>query len=325
MPADSETVVLYIEDLSAVYGVAKITRHMSAISLAHLLAGFKSPGEMTAVRGILAKLRRKGDTQSSPKLMLAPNLKSATLLKDFPPKATREYPAGQIIFEEGGESSGMYLVIKGRVSVVRTAQERQRMIIGIFAEGQIFSSAAFLGWAAENEKAEALERTVLLAWGAEETESYIVRHPKIAATLMRILVRPYLDCAERLQNIAMQKTTDRIGWALLRFAQSQGNQLLDDGAVRIPPMTHDLISDYVGTTREIVTLNMNQFRQQGLIRYSRKCIDIRCDALQEYLRQRDLARTSSSQAESDPALKIMQLQQGHAHGIDVVLGLLGSR
>jgi hypothetical protein len=36
------------------------------------------------------------------------------------------------------------------------------------------------------------------------------------------------------------------------------------------PFTHELLSQYVGTSREIVTHYMNQFRRQGYLRYSRK-------------------------------------------------------
>ena len=44
------------------------------------------------------------------------------------------------------------------------------------------------------------------------------------------------------------------------------------------PFTHELLSQYVGTSREIVTHYMNQFRRQGYLRYSRKGILLHRDA-----------------------------------------------
>ncbi|PWT99683.1 MAG: hypothetical protein C5B51_26755, partial [Terriglobia bacterium] len=50
-----------------------------------------------------------------------------------------------------------------------------------------------------------------------------------------------------------------------------------------PPLTHQLLSEYVGTSREIVTFQMNYLRQKGLLRYSRKGIQVYVEALREYL------------------------------------------
>jgi len=49
--------------------------------------------------------------------------------------------------------------------------------------------------------------------------------------------------------------------------------------------THELLSQYVGTSREIVTHYMNQFRRQGYLRYSRKGILLHRDAMKDWLRR----------------------------------------
>jgi CRP-like cAMP-binding protein len=53
--------------------------------------------------------------------------------------------------------------------------------------------------------------------------------------------------------------------------------------MHMAPLTHELLSQYVGTSREIVTHYMNQFRKQGYLRYSRKGIVLYRDALQDWL------------------------------------------
>jgi CRP/FNR family transcriptional regulator, cyclic AMP receptor protein len=51
------------------------------------------------------------------------------------------------------------------------------------------------------------------------------------------------------------------------------------------PLTHELLSQYVGTSREIVTHYMNQFRRQGYLRYSRRGMSLYRDAMRNWLRQ----------------------------------------
>jgi CRP-like cAMP-binding protein len=59
----------------------------------------------------------------------------------------------------------------------------------------------------------------------------------------------------------------------------------EDGSVRMAPFTHELLSQYVGTSREIVTHYMNQFRRQGYLKYSRKEIILYREAFRDWLRQ----------------------------------------
>jgi CRP-like cAMP-binding protein len=51
------------------------------------------------------------------------------------------------------------------------------------------------------------------------------------------------------------------------------------------PLTHELLAQYVGTSREIVTHYMNQFRKEGYLQYSRRGIVLDRHALGEWLRQ----------------------------------------
>jgi CRP-like cAMP-binding protein len=84
--------------------------------------------------------------------------------------------------------------------------------------------------------------------------------------------------------MAVHKTPERVMLALVQLADDLGSPTAD-GSVRIASLTHHTIAEYVGTSREIVTFQMNRLRRMGLLRYSRKFIDINMMALQEVLRE----------------------------------------
>ena len=58
--------------------------------------------------------------------------------------------------------------------------------------------------------------------------------------------------------------------------------------MRIDSLTHHTIADYVGTSREVVTFQMNRIRRLGLIRYNRRYIDVYSRAVAEALRLRGI-------------------------------------
>jgi CRP-like cAMP-binding protein len=49
------------------------------------------------------------------------------------------------------------------------------------------------------------------------------------------------------------------------------------------PLTHVLLSRYVGTSREIINHYMNRFRKQGYVSYSRRGIVLYGDTLRTVL------------------------------------------
>jgi len=76
----------------------------------------------------------------------------------------------------------------------------------------------------------------------------------------------------------------RVARTLIRLADRMGMPE-SDGSVRMIPFTHEVLSQYVGTSREVVTLYMNRFRREGYLRYSRKGMTLYKSAFQEWLRQ----------------------------------------
>ena len=49
------------------------------------------------------------------------------------------------------------------------------------------------------------------------------------------------------------------------------------------PLTHEMLSRYVGTSREIVSHHMNQFRKHGYVTYSRRGISLHRETLKTVL------------------------------------------
>lgn len=203
----------------------------------------------------------------------------------LPRKHVMEFRRGEVIYDQEKPSGGISLVIQGRVKVCTTLEDGSQTVIGLYGSDQFFGESGLIGTSGHAEKATALEPTTLMTWTTAEIEEQIERQPKLGVALIQMVVGRCLDFEDRLQSLALDKTPGRIALSLVRFAEKMGNRG-EDGTVKVPPLTHQLISDYVGTSREIVTFQMNQLRQQGFIRYSRKSIEVYADALREHLRQK---------------------------------------
>jgi CRP/FNR family transcriptional regulator, cyclic AMP receptor protein len=200
----------------------------------------------------------------------------------LPRKGVTDYSRGDVIFDEHNPSKALHLVVQGRVKVTIPVEDGGQTVVDIFNTDDFFGESALLGAERVPERAVALDNVTLMSWTRAEIEEQVERQPRLGIALMQMLVKRGLDYEERLQSFALDKTPERIIRALLRFAGHLGAPA-EDGSLRIPPLTHQAISEYVGTSREIVTFQMNHLRQQGFLRYSRRGIQVYTDALHEYL------------------------------------------
>ena len=213
-----------------------------------------------------------------------PGSRTEDALVYLPHKAVVDYRRGQLIYDEGQPSNGIYLVMRGRVKTSVPMDNGLQTVVELFSAEDFFGEGGLLDLRQRGESAVALENTSLMAWTTAEIEEQVERQPRLGLALIQMLVERCLDFEERLQSFALDKTPERIMRALVRFAARFGLRA-EDGSTRIPPMTHQLISEYVGTSREIVTFQMNRLRQEGFIRYSRKGIDIYAGSLTDHLRR----------------------------------------
>jgi CRP/FNR family cyclic AMP-dependent transcriptional regulator len=117
-----------------------------------------------------------------------------------------------------------------------------------------------------------------------EIEDIIMKRPRLSVALLQILVQRTIDFTHRIESFSVDNIARRLARSLIRFSERLGT-VEEDGSVRMTPFTHELLSQYVGTSREIVTHYMNQFRRQGYLKYSRKEIILYRDAFRDWLRQ----------------------------------------
>lgn len=200
----------------------------------------------------------------------------------LPRKGVTDFNRGDTIFDENNPSQALHLVVQGRVKVTIPVENGNQTVVDIFNTDDFFGESALLGADHVPERALALDHVTLMSWTRAEIEEQIERQPRLGIALMQMLVKRGLEYEERLQSFALDKTPERIMRALLRFADHLGAPA-EDGSLRIPPLTHQAISEYVGTSREIVTFQMNHLRQQGFLRYSRRGIQVYVEALREHL------------------------------------------
>jgi CRP-like cAMP-binding protein len=195
-----------------------------------------------------------------------------------------EVKKGQIIYSQEQPSTNIYLIIAGRIKVSRVADDGHQVVVDIYQRDEFFGESALLNLPHRSEQATALDNTKVMTWTTAEIEDIITKRPRLAVALLQILVQRTIDFTQRIQSLSVDNIACRLARSLLHFSERLGT-VEENGSVRMIPFTHEFLAQYVGTSREIVTHYMNQFRRQGYLKYSRREIILYRDLLREWLRE----------------------------------------
>lgn len=206
-------------------------------------------------------------------------------LNYLPSTRIMEYPRRCAIYEPGRPASRLYLLLAGRVKVFCTAESGAQTLLRVAGPEEFLGESSLIPQdGALRESAVVVDAAQAMSWTAEEVQERVEREPKLALALAQYFGRHNVVLRERITTIANYKTGPRVVLALIQLSQSVGTQTTT-GALRITGLTHQAIADYVGTSREIVTSEMNRLRRMGYISYSRLYTDVFATALTEWMRQ----------------------------------------
>ena len=204
------------------------------------------------------------------------------VLEYLPMSRITEYGAGQIIYGPERPSSSIYLVVAGKVRLSQFAADGTEVLLDIIRPDEIFGESSFLDYRGRCERAIAAEPSTVMAWAVSDMEKLVTTRPRLAVALLQVFAQRNAQAALRIESFATDNIEQRLARSLLRFSERLGT-LGEDGAERMMPLTHALLSQYVGTSREIVTHYMTRFRKQGHVRYSRDGIVVYRNTLKSLL------------------------------------------
>ncbi len=191
-----------------------------------------------------------------------------------------ECSRGGVYYGLENPSANLYLIIAGRVAVQRIAADGRKVLVDIYKTDELFGESALIGMCDTHEQATALEDAKVMIWARDQVEELVVRQPRLGIALLQWLTQRSIELTHRIESFSSEQIDQRLARSLIHLSQRFG-QALEDGSIRMMPITHELLSRYVATSRELVTQRMNEFRRLGYVRYSRKEIVLYPEALQK--------------------------------------------
>jgi CRP-like cAMP-binding protein len=170
----------------------------------------------------------------------------------------RAYKPGTTLFRAGSEASGIYVVLSGRVRVVRSRDGRQ-YVVHTEGPGGTLAEVPFFEQGVLPATAVAIEPTRCLIVNRDVLRATMRDDPALAWLFLRRLSSRVRELVERLDRAATQAVPARLAAFLVTRAQPNEVQPFTLG------MTQAELAEELGTVREVLVRGLAQLRHAGVI------------------------------------------------------------
>ena len=153
---------------------------------------------------------------------------------------TRPYDRGTLIYAEGDESEGLYLVASGSVRIFKSSAEGREQDLHHLTVGESFSDAAAFDGEPTIANAQPMERSVILLVPREALRELMMQYPEIGLSVTRVLATRVRALSALAGELSLQHVMSRVSGVITR-------QPAVDSVVTLPAH-HDLAA-MVGTPR----------------------------------------------------------------------------
>ncbi len=186
------------------------------------------------------------------------------------------------VYSCGDQDEMVYFVESGQIKLLMLSSEGKECLLAIHSDGDIFGELCLSGLGARLETATAMKTTTLKQIPCSQFFGRLSRDSLCEGFVRYLAVR----IAEQQQVIANLVTVDseqRLGQTLLQLAHTMGKK--DPRSIRIElRISHEELSEMVGTTRPRISLFMQRFHHLGLIETNKdRFFIIKENKLTEYL------------------------------------------
>jgi CRP/FNR family transcriptional regulator len=173
----------------------------------------------------------------------------------------RKFKKNEIILYEEDTNEFMYVILLGKVKVIRTTEDGKEIILAIHKSGSFFGEMSLIDGKTSPASVIATEDALIAILAKKDFFSIVFLHNKVTVNLLKILCTRLRRCWDTIQLLNFNNASNRTKMLLLMLTEEYGEKT-PEGTVLNIKLTHQDISDMTGLARESVTRVIDKLQKQ---------------------------------------------------------------
>jgi CRP-like cAMP-binding protein len=185
------------------------------------------------------------------------------------PVARTRVDAQGSIYAPGDEDDSLYLIESGQVKLSMSSASGKDCLVAIYTAGDVFGESCFTGTGKRFEHAIAMIPSVVRR--VARRDLLVEMNTRTTEALVQHLASRLAERQTAVFDLVTMDSEPRLAKVLLEVAEKLG---VADGPFLVidQRVSHEELSQIVGTTRPRITKFMQNFRRGGLIETTRRYV-----------------------------------------------------
>ncbi len=173
------------------------------------------------------------------------------------------FPEHAVVLAEGQKPCGIFILCQGRVKLSTTSREGKTLIVRIADAGEVLGLHAVMTGGPYELTVETMQPCQLNFVGRDDMLRFLNAHADACFHATQHLAR---DCSDSYGVVRTIGLSHSVSERFARFLlDTAADSRVSQGTVRVRlAMTHEEISQLVGTSRETITRLLSEFRRNDL-------------------------------------------------------------
>jgi len=181
----------------------------------------------------------------------------------------KEFNKGEIIFSEGDEGNGFFVIAEGRVKIFKLSTEGKEQILHIFGPSQPFGEVPVFAGQKFPANAQAIEKTRVLFFLRISIVNLISANPSLALNMLAVMSKKLRQFAVQIENLSLKEMPARLASYLLRHADEQ-----NQGDAVVLKISKGQLASTLGTIPETLSRMFAKLSGKNLISVDGKKITL---------------------------------------------------
>lgn len=195
----------------------------------------------------------------------------------------KKFDDKSMVFMHDNPITHVYFVGAGKVKVFRNDVAGKEQIVCVKQPGDMFPHVGFFRKGDYPAHAQVIEDAELYFISIQDFEEVLMANPHLAIKLFSVLGDQIVDVQQRLEEMALRSTNERILLLLLRLSETHREEQANGWIKLNTKFTNSDLANMIGTTRESVNRMISHLRKEEAIKLVEGSYFIQPERVQEEL------------------------------------------
>jgi CRP/FNR family transcriptional regulator len=172
----------------------------------------------------------------------------------------RKFRKGEIIFSEGDEGNGFYIIAAGMVKIFKISPEGKEHILHIYGEGKSFGEVPVFAGDHFPAMAEAITPAEVVFFPRADFQKLLGANPSLAMKMLADLSAKLRQFTVQIENLSLKEIPARLASYLVYTSEEQGGT--DQVSL---PISKGQLASLLGTIPETLSRIFAKLSGQNLI------------------------------------------------------------